>query len=53
MLGVYETNSTDSKHMKLVKIIALTAAAAGTFLATSCCNSKPAPTAPGYVAPAK
>jgi hypothetical protein len=39
--------------MKLVKIAALAAAAAGTLLATSCCNSKPAPTAPGYVAPAK
>ena len=41
--------------MKLVKIATLVAAAAGTFLATSCCSSKPAPApaSPTYVAPAK
>jgi hypothetical protein len=41
--------------MKLVKIAALLAAAAGSFVASSCCSSKPAPApaAPTYVAPAK
>jgi hypothetical protein len=39
--------------MKLVKLAAL--AAAGTFLAASCCSSSPAPApaSPTYVAPAK
>ncbi|MCW1922544.1 hypothetical protein OKA05_08255 [Luteolibacter arcticus] len=41
--------------MKLVKIAALLAAAAGTFLSSSCCSSKPAPApaSPTYVTPAK
>lgn len=41
--------------MKIVKIALLAAAAAGTFLATSCCSSAPAPepTTPTYVEPAK
>lgn len=39
--------------MKIVKIALLAAAAAGTFLATSCCESAPAPAAPTYVAPSK
>lgn len=39
--------------MKIVKIALLAAAAAGTLLATSCCESAPAPAAPTYVAPSK
>jgi hypothetical protein len=41
--------------MKLIKAVSLTAAALGTLLAASCCESKsaPAPAAPSYVAPAK
>jgi hypothetical protein len=41
--------------MKHVKIAALAAVAAGTFLATSCCtsNPSPAPAAPTYVSPSK
>ena len=41
--------------MKLVKIAALAAVAAGTLAATSCSHSKPAPapSAPEYVAPSK
>jgi hypothetical protein len=41
--------------MKLVKIAALAAVAAGTLLATSCCtsNPSPAPAAPTYISPSK
>ena len=39
--------------MKIAKIVLLAAAAAGSFLAASCCESAPAPAAPKYVAPAK
>lgn len=41
--------------MKIVKIISLAAAAAGTFLSASCCTSSPSPkpTQPTYVTPAK
>lgn len=41
--------------MKLMKIISLAAAAAGTLLATACCTSSPSPkpSQPTYVAPAK
>jgi len=41
--------------MKLIKVLSLSAAALGTLLATSCCESKPAPApaSPSYVAPAK
>lgn len=41
--------------MKLVKVLTLIAAAAGSFLAASCCSSTPAPApaSPTYVAPAK
>ncbi len=41
--------------MKLVKTITLAAAAAGTFLAASCCTTSPSPkpSQPTYVAPAK
>lgn len=38
--------------MKLLKIAALAAAAAGTLLSASCCHSKPAPTQT-YVQPTK
>jgi hypothetical protein len=42
--------------MKLVKIAALAAVAAGTLAAGSCCckgKSAPAPSVPSYVAPSK
>jgi hypothetical protein len=41
--------------MKILRLLLLVAAAAGTFLATSCCKSTPAPTptAPTYIAPTK
>jgi len=38
--------------MKIVKIIALAAAACGIFVSASCCPQS-APAAPEYVAPAK
>jgi hypothetical protein len=47
-----ETNQT-YEIMKIAKIVLLAAAAAGSFLAASCCESAPAPAAPKYVAPAK
>lgn len=41
--------------MKLIKTVSLAAAALGTFLAASCCESSPAPApaSPTYVAPSK
>jgi hypothetical protein len=41
--------------MKFIKVVSLSAAALGTFLAASCCESRPAPApaSPTYVAPAK
>ncbi|MCW1914835.1 hypothetical protein OJ996_14705 [Luteolibacter sp. GHJ8] len=41
--------------MKFIKVVSLSAAALGTLLAASCCESRPAPApaSPTYVAPAK
>ncbi|WP_277349119.1 hypothetical protein [Luteolibacter luteus] len=41
--------------MKLIKVVSLAAAAVGTLLAASCCESRPAPapSSPTYVAPSK
>ncbi len=49
------STANQATTMKLVKIAALLAAAAGSFFASSCCPSKaaPAPASPTYVAPAK